>query len=236
MTQVKLRLTLPVPRILPVTILAMALLFVVKSGSLVRATALPAASVPLPAKAHSPLPARPEPARPQPSTEAEKPPIATTRVEPVTDPPVSDSERALLTDLRQRRIALDARESKLAARESALGAVEKRLSARVAELADLQTRIEAMEKQRQTREELNWRGLVKLYETMKPKDAAQIFNDLDFAVLLPVLDRMKEAKASPIIAAMQPDRARQVTVELAKQRLVSNTINPRNPSALPTGG
>ena len=48
---------------------------------------------------------------------------------------------------------------------------------------------------------------------MKPRDAAAIFNDLDMPVLLQVLDRMKEAKAAPILAAMQPDRAREATTE-----------------------
>ena len=76
---------------------------------------------------------------------------------------------------------------------------------------DLQKRLEALEAARKEREDASWRGLVKLYETMKPRDAATIFNDLDLPVLLPVLDRMKEAKAAPVLAAMQPERARLVT-------------------------
>jgi flagellar motility protein MotE (MotC chaperone) len=58
---------------------------------------------------------------------------------------------------------------------------------------------------------------------MKPRDAATIMNELDLPVLLEVVDRMKEAKAAPILAAMQPDRARQVTAELARQRTRANT-------------
>jgi flagellar motility protein MotE (MotC chaperone) len=69
------------------------------------------------------------------------------------------------------------------------------------------------------REEANWRGLVKVYESMKPRDAATIFNDLDMQVLLPVLDRMKDTKAAPVLAAMQPDKARLATTNLAQLRL-----------------
>ena len=60
--------------------------------------------------------------------------------------------------------------------------------------------------------------MVKTYETMRPRDAAAIFNDLDQPVLLQVLDRMKETKAAPVLAAMQPERARVITADLAKWR------------------
>ena len=136
---------------------------------------------------------------------------------------MSDSERALLLELRQRRQELDGREAALATRESVLSAAERRLSARVDELQALQSRLEALEAARRDRDEANWRGLVKLYESMKPRDAAAIFNELDMTVLLQVLDRMKEAKAAPVVAAMQPDRARQATAELAQMRTRANT-------------
>ena len=54
---------------------------------------------------------------------------------------------------------------------------------------------------------------MKLYEAMKPRDAATIFNDLEMPVLLQVVDRMKEAKAAPVLAAMQPDKARDLTAQ-----------------------
>ena len=91
----------------------------------------------------------------------------------------------------------------------------------------MQTRLEAMDAARKEREEANWRGLVKLYESMKPREAAAIFNDLAMPVLLEVLDRMKEAKAAPVLAAMQPDKARQVTAELAQLRTRATTPAPR---------
>ena len=53
---------------------------------------------------------------------------------------------------------------------------------------------------------------------MRPRDAATIFNDLESPVLLQVLDRMKEAKAAPILAAMTPERARAATAQLAQWR------------------
>ena len=107
-----------------------------------------------------------------------------------------------------------------------MGAAERRLTARIDELSALQKRLEALETARQSHDDANWRGLVKLYENMKPRDAAAIFNDLELPVLLPVLDRMKEAKAAPVLAAMQPERARQVTAELAQMRTRAVTPTP----------
>jgi flagellar motility protein MotE (MotC chaperone) len=124
----------------------------------------------------------------------------------------------VLLELRQRRQELEARDAALAARESVLVAAEQKLTARVAELQALQKKLEALEAARKEREDASWQGLVKLYEAMKPRDAATIFNDLDVPILLQVVDRMKEAKAAPVLAAMQPDKARDLTAKLAHMR------------------
>jgi flagellar motility protein MotE (MotC chaperone) len=68
---------------------------------------------------------------------------------------------------------------------------------------------------------------------MKPRDAALIFNELDSSVLVPVLDRMKESQAAPIMSAMQPDRARQVTIELASERKNANAAPAASADRVP---
>jgi flagellar motility protein MotE (MotC chaperone) len=88
----------------------------------------------------------------------------------------------------------------------------------VTELQALQIKLEALEATRKDHEDASWQGLVKLYEAMRPRDAATIFNDLEMPVLLQVVDRMKEAKAAPVLAAMQPDKARDLTAKLAQMR------------------
>ena len=155
----------------------------------------------------------------RPSAAAEQAGGATSAISAPEPPPISEGERALLLELRQRRKDLESREAELSAREAVLSAAEQKLSARAEELQALQSRLEGLETARKSHEEANWRGLVKLYESMKPRDAAAIFNDLDMPVLLQVVDRMKEAKAASVLAAMQPERARQVTAELAQMRL-----------------
>ncbi len=227
-----------VPRLLPMVIVTSLALIGMKSAGLVQqalasggaaAPATPAASPP---KRQPPPGASTGPALApvqQPEVIAPPAPLAP------SEPPVSAAERAILLDLRRRRAELEGREGALSTREGMLAATEKRLSDRAAELGNLQRRLEAMETARRDRDEENWRGLVKLYETMKPREAAAIFNDLDRPVLLAVLDRMKEAKAAPVLAAMQPERARQITAELAQRRTEAN--RPADPvPPRPSGG
>ncbi|MBE9606200.1 hypothetical protein IAI18_15150 [Acetobacteraceae bacterium H6797] len=132
--------------------------------------------------------------------------------------PAKEAEKAILESLRARRQTLDTRETALAAREQVLQAAEKRLTDRLREMEELQRKLVAESDARNAQDEAGWRGLVKVYESMKPRDAASIFDDLDMPVLVQIVTRMKEAKASPVIGAMRPDRARELTTELARQR------------------
>jgi flagellar motility protein MotE (MotC chaperone) len=134
------------------------------------------------------------------------------------------AERALLEQLRSRRTEIDRREHAVNEREVVLAASERRLTERIEALAALQARLEAAEQARTEREEAGWRQMVKLYEGMRPREAAAILDELDMAVLVQILGRMGERKAAPLLGAMRPERARQLTAELARHR----TANPLN--------
>lgn len=221
------------PRLLPMTIGMLAIVLASKSTSLLRSAILngqPAAFIAA-SWAAGPDAAPDKPgdkpggkpaAKPGDYGQAIKPesgpaPPPTSEI-PVGPPPMTDSEKAVLLDLRDRRQQLDAREAALTARESLLAAAEKKLSARVEELQGLQKQLEILDASHRQRENVAWQGLVKVYETMKPRDAAAIFNELGMPVLLAVIDRMKDAKAAAVLAAMTPDKARDVTTQLALLR------------------
>lgn len=215
-------------RLLPISMVMMAVLLMVKSVAIVVA-AVPAAPVAAgPAAAADVGAKQPESPGAIPQSKANSPlslplPLPTVGGS-AADIPVSNAERALLLDLRARRKELDARDTALGLRENVLTATEKRIAARADELIVLQKKLEALETARRDRDEANWKELVKVYEGMKPKDAAAIFNDLDLAIALPVFDRMKAAKMAVVLAAMQPDRARQITTQLAQMRNKANAV------------
>jgi flagellar motility protein MotE (MotC chaperone) len=193
------------PRLLPAALATMALLLVAKLGALVTGQPNSATDLLAPAQASTAAPAPPAAARPP----APAPDAST---------PEERAKRALLEELRARRMELDSRDQALAAREMVLAAAERRLGQRIEELAALQRRLEAIDRGRGEREEAGWRQLVTLYERMRPRDAAAIFDDLEMSVLVQLVDRMREAKAAPVLGAMKPDRARLLTAELAGHR------------------
>lgn len=218
-------------RPLPFVIVVLALLLAIKLDHLVQASGGASAALGYAGRAVVPVAqasskAEPAGAAAQ-STPAKVPaqptpvPAPTTGATPpaVTEPFIGEAERKVLLDLRARRDLLEAREQGLAARESVLAAAEKRMSERVDQLQGLQARLEQMDAARKGRDEANWRGLVKTYEAMRPRDAAAILNELEMPVLLEVTDRMKEAKAALVLASMLPDRARAATLQLAQMRI-----------------
>ncbi|MGB0551483.1 MAG: MotE family protein [Alphaproteobacteria bacterium] len=148
-------------------------------------------------------------------------PLQKTDVEtPVLGDPNRFSEREvqLLQELAERRTVLDAREKQLEEREVLLKAAEQRLVEKQTELTSTKEEIVALLKQQDKQEKAKINQLVAIYENMKPKDAANIFDELEMPVLLQVIKNMKERKVAPVIASMSADKARSLTKELADQR------------------
>jgi flagellar motility protein MotE (MotC chaperone) len=128
------------------------------------------------------------------------------------------SEIEVLQSLARRRGELDKREQALSAREALLTAAEQEVDRKITELNKLRSDLEALLGKQEKMEEERIASLVKIYENMKPKEAAEIFNTLDMDILLAVVSRMSERKTSPILASMNTDRARLLTIKLAEMR------------------
>jgi flagellar motility protein MotE (MotC chaperone) len=151
-------------------------------------------------------------------TEAAKtpaPPQKMPGVEVPLQPALPSGERAILSSLQGRREQLDQRSRELDMRESLLKAAEKRLEARVAELRTMESRIKGAETRRTEDNANRFKGIVAMYEAMKPKDAARIFDGLDQRILVEVATNMKPQAMSAILAQMKSENAERLTVELA---------------------
>jgi flagellar motility protein MotE (MotC chaperone) len=125
------------------------------------------------------------------------------------------TETALLERLAARRDELDARADELDLREALITAAERRVEERAATMEQLESQIASLVDQREAAEEGLVAGVVSMYETMRPRDAATIFNELDMEVLLQVARAMSPRKMAPILAEMTPARAQELTVRLA---------------------
>lgn len=124
----------------------------------------------------------------------------------------------LYDNLAKRRDELDKREADMVAREALLRAGEQELDRKFNELSQLRQEIEKLLKQQSDEENARIGSLVKVYEGMKPADAARIFDTLDIDVLMQVMTRMSERKMSPVLALMNAERARTITILMAQQK------------------
>ena len=139
--------------------------------------------------------------------------------DPLDDPTLfTQSEIDLLQQLADRREVIEARSEELTLREGLLGAAEKRIDKKILEMKGLEKTIQGLIKTHDQQEDAKMQSLVKIYENMKPKDAARIFEELDINTLLMVAERMKERKLAPVMAKMNSGKAKEMTVELSKLR------------------
>jgi flagellar motility protein MotE (MotC chaperone) len=130
-------------------------------------------------------------------------------------PSPSAGERAVLESLNQRRQELEARARELDVRESLLAATEKRVEARLAEIKETEARINATGQKKDDAEAARFKGLVSMYENMKAKDAAKIFDRLDLRILVELTAQINPRRMSDILGQMSPEVAERLTSEIA---------------------
>lgn len=132
----------------------------------------------------------------------------------------SSIRKELYQDLVKRREEISERERSLATREALLEAAERELNQKVREMNAVRDEIKGLLAQQSEQEQERVNSLVRIYEGMKAKDAARIFNTLDMDVLIDVITRMSERKSAPILAEMNAERARSVTILMAQQKQI----------------
>jgi flagellar motility protein MotE (MotC chaperone) len=146
---------------------------------------------------------------------------------PAADPlMMSPSEIDVLQKLSERRATLDSRAQEMSQQEVVLKAAEQRVDEKLAKLKSMEQEIGGLVDQETKQGDERLKGLVKIYETMKPREAARIFEELDTPTVLDVLGQMKEAKAAPILASMDPVKAKTVTAALIERRQQPGTHAP----------
>lgn len=161
----------------------------------------------------------------KPKEEAAKPAVTAPEVTkpdgafvyPEQTQPVSPSERAILERLQSRRQELDARAREIDIRESLLKAAEKRIESRVEELKAVESRINTATEQKTEADAARFKGIITMYEGMKPKDAAKVFDRLEMPVLIEIASQIAPRKMSDILGLMSPEAAERLTVEMARR-------------------
>ncbi len=132
----------------------------------------------------------------------------------------SPSERAILERLQQRRQELEARGREMDLRESLLQAAEKKFEGQASELRDLESDAGSATQRREEADAQRLKNLVTMYENMKAKDAARIFDRLEMRILVEVASQINPRRMSEILGQMSSEAAERLTVELANRASV----------------
>lgn len=137
--------------------------------------------------------------------------------EPPPEATGGSPESDLYKQLVGRRDQLDKRAQELDEREAFVVVTEKRVDQKIKEMEVMRTQLQALLGQASAAQQAQIENLVKIYEIMKPKEAAKIFETLDMPILLGVVQKMKAARTAAVLAEMNPEKAKEITTALTKQ-------------------
>lgn len=149
--------------------------------------------------------------------------------QPLPPAPPSAAEKALYEKLGQRRQQLEERARELDLRESLLKSAEKVVDERLGELKELEAKVDAGTRKQEGGAPL--KSLVVMYEAMKPRDAARVFEKMDGRILTPLARQMNPRKLSEVLALMSPEAAEKLTAGL--MRGDEPAANPAKAPAVP---
>lgn len=131
----------------------------------------------------------------------------------------SRSEIAILQELAERREALDIRSHEIDKKAIQLKVAEDEIEKKLKQLKEYETRLQKLINQYNEKEKAQLDSLVKMYSTMKPKDAARIFNTFELDILVAILKEMKPSSSSAILSQMNAIKAKEVTTELMSRNI-----------------
>ncbi len=146
---------------------------------------------------------------------------AAAAIEHASTAPAQDAEQCLTGDVLKavnaKMEVLKHREAEMAEQEAAFAAIKERLKK---ELAVVEAAKNSLAKDSITRSELAQNDVIHLttmYATMKPKQAALIFNKMNSRFAAGFLREMKGQRAGLILAAMDAQKAYEISLVLASR-------------------
>lgn len=134
---------------------------------------------------------------------------------PPLDDATTDEIAGLLQDISRRAAQLDQRELDVALREQDIAVARQEIEAALVRLKDAEERLAARMQQSSTAAETDIGQLVRVYEGMKPKDAAILFEEMEAAFAAGFLARMNADAAAALFSNLSPEKAYALSVLMA---------------------
>jgi flagellar motility protein MotE (MotC chaperone) len=152
---------------------------------------------------------------------------------------LSQAEVQVLQALGARRETLDQRATQMETQTELMSAAERRLDERLAQLRQLESTVNTLLGQLDEAQERRLANLVDVYQRMRAKDAATVFDGLEDGVMVQVASRMRQQNLAEVMGNMEPTRARRLTqmlAELSRPPADGEELLQRSASAAPAAG
>ena len=130
---------------------------------------------------------------------------------------LSIGEFQVLQDLAKEQKNLVNQKVQIEKKAHLLKILETRVSEKIHQLEQTVQTLDKLVKQQENQEKAQLSELVKIYENMKPQEAAQILATLNPRITLALVGHMRGSKASAILANLPPAQAGQITTALAQK-------------------
>ena len=151
--------------------------------------------------------------------------VGTTIAEETAPPMIDDEETVgiLLARLRAREQDLTRREEELDLRDKTLEKLSQEIDARLQELATAEETLRQTMALADSAAENDLENLTRVYENMKPKDAAVLFETMEPSFAAGFLGRMQTASAAQILSGLSPEKAYAISLTLSGRNLDAPT-------------
>ncbi len=144
--------------------------------------------------------------------------MATEQSKSTFGPGYSREEVRVLQSLDARRMELDAQAKKLDAKTRELEVRDREFTIRSSQLKDLADRLKTDREKTEKKRDVQVEQLANVYSSMGAQEAAQLLEQLDVAIALPLIERMPEKKIGQILGLMGRERALMLTRMLSTSR------------------
>lgn len=167
-------------------------------------------------------------------------PVATPPAVPATETTVAASTTTLLPKadiesddsdyiykLTERKKALDLREEELSKKAAEIEAQKVLVEKKLTELEEYRIKISTMLQDRIKADDAKVETLVQVYTSMKPSQAAKIFETMDEDLVIDILSRMKKKSAAEILNLIKTEKAQAFAERYAGYRLPASIPKPK---------
>lgn len=129
----------------------------------------------------------------------------------VLDPHMSINELQLAHDLKTAAAKLNSERRQVALKEQVINIAEMKLQQKLDQLKKIEDQLSKQVQQYRKGHDEKIKHLVNIYENMNVKKAAEIFDNLDLATLIVLLEKMKPIKSAGILAHMNSSKVSEIS-------------------------